>query len=199
MLLRRILLYGGALLTVSTLLYYGFIWSPPPSFQVLQGEMLNCLRAKDQRGVDAALHKMRRYYADSVKLPLAEGYLREINRDWAGAQERYRAAIPRCKNKEQKRDILLSVADLSRRRGRIEESERILEEAVAMGGEGERSRELRIHLFLHKGRCDQALSQLAHLAEDYPESARLPMLLALVKKRREGAASQPDRADVSNE
>lgn len=164
----RVLLYGCAGLVAAVLAWAGFFREPTPDPAVRMDEVLSLAaegRMDEARKVVALL---REEHPEDPRGPLLAGYIAEGTGSLEEAREAYLDAVPLCHADRQRGDVMLSVADLSRRMGDTEDARRRLQEVVERHGESDRSRHLRILIALDEGSHDRALSELDRLAEENP-------------------------------
>jgi tetratricopeptide (TPR) repeat protein len=120
-----------------------------------------------------------------VKVYLARGYLDEVENDLEAARRTYLEAADLVIDPPQRREILLSVADLDRRRGNRVEAQAMLDRLSQECGESVRSRQLRISLLVEEGRITDALREVTRMAEENPGNP----LASRLRRQLEGLAA----------
>ena len=81
--------------------------------------------------------------------------------------------------------VLVSLADIGRRRGELADAQARLEDAVNQYGESAKTRHLRVILLMSKGHWDAALGETHRLAEENPVDPHASGLRRRIRKLRE--------------
>ena len=186
----RICLYGAALVAAFLLIWFGFIKEPEPTFDELKTKAINLLQEGKEEEARHLLEEMCEDFPDAVQAPLLLGWLYECGEDLPAARIAYERAISRCTTDEQRRDIMVSIAELHRREGDLSQAEQLLRKATDQYGNGERSRRLRVALLIEKREFKEALNEVETLAEEEPVSPHVRQLRRLVMEQMTKAESR---------
>lgn len=186
---RRLVLYSCALLGAIALLYAGFLWKPARGLEDRLEDVLLLSRNGDFRGAHNILAEVEADFQGHVKIDICRAFLFECDGKLEQAQEAYRHAAARIDDRDQKREVLLSVIDIDRRMGHREKAALALAKSNADYGESVRAKQLRITLLDDEGKHDEALSEARRLVEEEPTNPHAARLCRTLERRAEASAS----------
>ncbi|MAG58768.1 MAG: hypothetical protein CMJ83_20970 [Planctomycetes bacterium] len=196
---RRIALYGAAVAILGVLVYLGWVYVPHLGYSQDRAEVFALVADGQFDEARSLIDEMRERDPDDVRVLVLLGWLEDGAGDLAATQSAYEAAVPLCKNDEQRRDLLLTLADIDRRVGHLDEASSGLKDVVSRFGETARSRQLRVLLLIDKRSWDDALGEIAKLAEENPVNPHTQRLRSRVRRLQEAEATRDSKAVTDGE
>ncbi len=192
---RRWWLYSLGAAATLAFVYVGFIYREPPGIDSRLEVVFAAVRAKDVERARVELGRVADDFAGHVKVKLAYAWLDEYEGKIDDARAAYLALSDATPEPTQRRDLLLTVADLDRRVGKAPEAEAGLAAVVSEFGETERSRRLRIALLIDGGRLSEASSELGRLDEESPGNPYAAVLRRHLRRLEASKASNTQPGD----
>ena len=162
----RIVLYGGALVVVGGLCWFAWVHSPVPSMESGVDIVMNL--AQEDRFDDARelVDDLLEAYPQDVRGLHLLAWLQDKRDNLSGAQDSYRQSLALCDTVDLRRHVMLCIADIDRRLGKLDRAERYLGLAVQEHGESRRSKHLRRMLNDDRRSRDPAVKQSKDMAEE---------------------------------
>lgn len=190
--IARVILYSLGATGIAVLTWMGWFYEAPPGFDEQASRVFALVRESRYEDAMTALRDLEEEFPGHIKIPLMEAYVHEVEGEFKKARAAYEVAVKRVPEADQRRVILLSIADLHRREGDVDRAEKMLAEVAKEYGESDRTRRLRAVLYSVRGCHDHALSEVDRLVEEHPGDPHALRLRKHLRRLAEASASTPE-------
>jgi tetratricopeptide (TPR) repeat protein len=187
-------LYMFGAITLIVLAYLGWFYVPHLGLDQDKTEVFRFASEGEWDEARRLIEVMDERYPDDIRVPLLRGWLEEGVGNLDGSTRAYERALELCKSDAEHLELLVTLADIQRRRGEAAVAEARLEEATNRYGESAKTRQLRAILLMSKCYWDAALGEVDKLAEENPVDPHASRLRRRIRKLREA-----NEASGSNE
>lgn len=187
-------LYTFGVIALTVLLYLGWFHVPHLGLDQDKADVFRLAGESKWDEARRLTEVMDERYPDDVRVPLLRGWLEDGVGNLDASARAYERALDLCESDAEHLELLVTLADIQRRRGQVAVAERRLEDAANRYGESAKTRQLRVILLMSKCHWDAALGEVDRLAEENPVDPHASGLRRRIRKLREA-----DEASGSND
>jgi tetratricopeptide (TPR) repeat protein len=186
---RRVALYLVSVVVVAGFVFAGWFYEAPPDYDAQQSRVFELVGQGNHDEARQLFATMKARMPTDVRVPMLRAWMEDGLGHPDVARAAYYEALPLCINDAQRVEIILALADLSRRQGKVDEALEYVADVAETFGETETSHHVRTLCFIDKGHWKNALGEIERLAEMNPVSQHAKRLRMFVRRHQEAQAA----------